>query len=137
MSAAVEHPVAGADPPFVFSRWMNVVLVKLVPPVGPCAVPITCRRRQSIAPALGQLASVPAWTKFVFCAHTLLLSKELCHVASPKRGGFGPISFGFSTGLRKCVMTWNGCPKTFAKRVASGRAFATVNDTPEPEGRQT
>jgi hypothetical protein len=29
------HPVEGAIPPEVFSRWMKVVLVSLWPPVGP------------------------------------------------------------------------------------------------------
>src|SRR5438552_2255072 len=102
---------------------MNVVLVNVLPPVGPCSDPIVWSKRQSIAPAFGQLASEPpAGTKFVFCAQTLLLSKELCQVTSPKRGGFGPISLGFSTGLRKWVMTWNAAPKIFVKRVASGRA---------------
>jgi hypothetical protein len=59
------------------------------------------QQEQSIAPPFGQLASVPAVMKSVFCAHTRLLSKELCQVTSPKRGGFGPILFGFTTGLRK------------------------------------
>src|SRR5689334_17300212 len=116
---------------------MKVVLVNILPPVGPCAVPIVCSKRQSIAPAFGQAASVPAGTKSFFCAQTLLLSKELCHVASPKRDGFGPTSFGFSTGLRKWVMIWNAAPKKFVKRVASGRALLTVHEAPEPEGRQT
>src|SRR5205814_10196941 len=97
-------PVAGADPPLVLRRCINVVLVSNLPPVDPSSEPITWSRRQSIAPLFGQLASVPAVTDFCFCAHTRLLSKELCHVTSPKRDGFGPISFGFTTGLRKWVM---------------------------------
>src|SRR3954451_9859259 len=116
---------------------MNVVFVNILPPVGPSAVPMVCSNRQSIAPAFGQLASEPAGMKFVFCAHTLLLSKELCQVTSPKRGGFGPTSFGFSTGLRKWVMIWTAAPKRLVNRVASGRALLTVQDAPEPEGRQT
>src|SRR5215470_19051998 len=109
---------------------MNVVLVSDFPPVGPSALPITCNSKQSIAPLFGQLESVPAVTKLSFWAHTLLLSKELCHVASPKRGGFGPIPLGFSTGLRKWVMIWTASPNTFAKSVASGRALFTVQETP-------
>src|SRR5205823_14360765 len=83
---------------------MNVVLVSDLPPVGPSSEPITCSKKQSIEPPFGQLASVPAVMKFFFCAHTRLLSKELCQVTSPKRGGFGPMSFGFTTGLRKWVI---------------------------------
>src|SRR5215510_16467106 len=61
-------------------------------------------------------------------AQTLLLSSELCHVALPKGRGFGATSFGLVSGLRKCVMIWNGCPKTVWNRVASGRAPLTVQD---------
>src|SRR5215831_21016097 len=111
---------------------MNVVLLSDFPPVGPSALPITCNSKQSIAPLFGQLESVPAVTKLSFWAHTLLLSKELCHVASPKRGGFRPIVLGFSTGLRKCVMIWTGAPNTVVKRVASGLALLTVQEAPVP-----
>ena len=45
------------------------------------------------------------------CAHTLLLSKELCHVALPKGSGFGAAPLGFVSGLRKWVMIWKSCPK--------------------------
>src|SRR3982750_1278533 len=113
---------------------MKLVFVNVLPPVGPCSDPMVCSNRQSIAPAFGQLASVPAVTKFFFCAHTLLLSKELCQVTSPNRGGFGPTSLGFSTGLRKWVMIWNAAPKTFVKSVASGRALLTVQEAPEAVG---
>src|SRR5947209_9760859 len=133
----MEQPHTGAEPPLLFTRWLNVVLLKIWPPSGPGSDPIVWSKRQSIAPAFGQLASVPAWTKFAFCAQTLLLSRELCHVASPKRGGFGPTSFGFSTGLRKWVMIWNAAPKTFVKSVASGRALLTVQEAPEAVGKQT
>jgi len=80
---------SGADPPLVFKRWMKVVLVMNLPPVGPFSVPMDCSKRQSIAPAFGQLASEPAGTDENFCAHTLLLSKELCHVTLPKVSGLG------------------------------------------------
>src|SRR5258706_11254262 len=102
---------------------MKVVLVSDLPPAGPSSAPITCSKRQSIAPPFGQLASVPAVMKFFFCAQTRLLSKELCHVTSPKRGGFGPIRLGFSTGLRKWGMICTPFPKKFVKNVALGRAF--------------
>ena len=59
-SAEVEQPSAGADPPLVFKRWMKVVLVMTLPPVGPCCDPIDCSKRQAIAPAFGQLGSEPA-----------------------------------------------------------------------------
>src|SRR5882672_2909024 len=117
---------------------MNVVFVSDLPPAGPSSEPITCNNRQSIEPPLGQLASVPAVMKSFFCAHTRLLSKELCQVTSPKRGGFGPMSFGFTTGLRKWVIICIASPKMCVKRVASGRALLTVQDTPPAGlGRQT
>src|SRR5215472_15956811 len=119
---------------------MNVVLVSDLPPVGPSALPMTCNNRQSIDPPFGQLESVPAVTKLSllsFWAHTLLLSKELCHVASPNREGVGPIPLGFSTGLREWVMIWTASPKMFAKRVASGRALLTVQEAPVLVGKQT
>src|SRR2546429_944493 len=72
------------------------LFVSDLPPVGPSSEPITCSKRQSIAPPFGQLASVPAVMKSFFCAHTRLLSKELCHGTSPKRGGFWPRSFWIS-----------------------------------------
>src|SRR5439155_26306996 len=82
--------------------------------------------------------SVPAVIDFCFCAQTRLLSKELCHVTSPKRDGFGPISLGFTTGLRKWVIIYTASPKTRVKSVASGRALFTVQEAPPtPVGRQT
>lgn len=74
----------------MFRRCINVVFVSDLPPVGPASEPITCSKRQSIAPPFGQLASVPAVMKSVFCAHTRLLSKELCQVTSPKRERIWP-----------------------------------------------
>jgi hypothetical protein len=65
------------------------------------------------------------------CAHTLLLSKELCHVALPKGSGFGAALLGFASGLRKWVMIWKSCPKKLKKRVASGRAPLTVQEAVE------
>jgi len=82
---------------------MKVVLLRRVPPVGPSSEPTDSSRRQGIDPVFGQLASEPAGIEFEFktCAHTLLLSSELCHVAFPKGIGFGAAAFGFVFGLRK------------------------------------
>ena len=95
-------------------------------------------------PVFGQLASDPAGMAFFFgsrtAAQTLLLSSELCHVALPKGRGFGARSFGLVSGLRKCVMIWNVCPKMVWNRVASGRAPLAVQDAvdaPAAVGRQT
>jgi hypothetical protein len=106
-----------------------------------------CSRRQAIEPVFGQLGSEPAGIEAGeggvvefesgTCAHTLLLSKELCHVALPKGSGFGAASLGFVSGLRKWVMIWKSFPKTVVKRVASGRAPFTVQEAPVPLGRQT
>ena len=81
---------------------MKVVWLRSLPPVGPFSDPIDCSKTQAIAPVFGQLSSEPAGTAFFFCAHTLLLSKELCQVTLPKGSGFGAVSgFGFVSGLRK------------------------------------
>jgi hypothetical protein len=81
-------------------------------------------KRQSIAPVFGQLAgSEPAGIPFTLAAHTLLVSKELCHVA---RATWSAVL----SGLRKWVMIWTSFPKMFTKRVASGRAPRTVQEVP-------
>ena len=101
----------------VFKRWTKVVWDRILPPVGPCCEPMDCSKRQAIAPVLGQLgwepAGIEAGIVFIIgtCAHTLLLSKELCHVALPKGIGFGAASLGEASGLRKWVMIWKSCPK--------------------------
>src|SRR5277367_2552121 len=118
---------------------MKEVWVIKLPPAGPFSVPTVCSKRQAIAPECGQLGSEPAEIAPVFCAHTLLLSREFCHVASPKGRGFVG-SIGFSSGLRKWVMISTSCPKNFVKRVASGRALLTVQEAVEAPGlvgRQT
>src|SRR6266568_1456897 len=140
MSLVAKQPVAGlagADPPFVFRRWIKVVLDRILPPVGPSSVPIAVSNRQAIEPVFGQLASVPAAIVVagVALAHTLLLSKELCQVALPKATGCGAL--GSSLWLRKWVMIWIGSPKKVAKSVASGRAPLTVQETLPSLGRQT
>src|SRR5215475_16215864 len=118
---------------------MKDVWVKNLPPVGPASFPTVCNRRQAIAPEFGQLGSVPAGIAPIFCAHTLLLSRVFCQVASAKGTGLVG-SRGFSSGLRKCVMISTSCPKSFVNRVASGRALLIVHeavDAPTLVGRQT
>ena len=100
----------------VFKRWTKVVLDMILPPAGPCCVPIDCSKRQAIEPVFGQLGFEPAGIEAGeggvvefesgTCAHTLLLSKELCHVALPKGNGFMAASLGFTSGLRKWVTIW-------------------------------
>ena len=141
-SAEVKQPSLGADPPFVFKRWMKVVLLSSVPPVGPSFAPTVCSNRQAIEPVFGQLVgSEPAriMVPLKTAAHTLLLSNELCHVALPK--GTGCVgSMGFSFGLRKWVTIWKFSPPRLRKSVASGRAALTVHEAveaPGTVGRQT
>ena len=117
-----------------------MVLVKKLPPAGPVSVPIDCNKRQAIAPGFGQLGSEPAGIDCSVCPHTLLVSNELCHVAFPKGSGFGADWLGLVSGLRKCVITSTYLPKTFTKRVASGREALTVQEAVEAPalvGRQT
>ena len=105
-SFEVKQPVLGATPPLVFKRWTKVVLLRRLPPVGPSSEPIDSSKRQAIELVFGQLGSDPAGIVFECrtCAHTLLLSKELCHVALPNGSGFGAAALGFVSGLRKWVM---------------------------------
>src|SRR6185312_81348 len=120
---------------------MKLVWVRNLPPVGPSSAPITCSNRQAMEPVFGQLAiSAEGWIACCVCAHTLLVSNELCHVALPKARGLGANLFGFVLGLRKCVMIWTCCPKKLVKSVASGRAWFTVHaasELPSLVGRQT
>ena len=85
----------------MFKRWMKVVLDRGLSFAVPLSEPIDCRRRQLIAPWFGQLESVPEGIACTGCAHTLLLSSELCHVALPKGSGLGANSLGLESGLRK------------------------------------
>jgi len=96
-----------------------------------------CSKRQLIEPAFGQLGSEPAVIDASKFPHTLLLSKELCHVALPKASGFGANWLGSVSGLRKWVRIWMSCPKKLAKRVAWGREALTVHEAPVLVGRQT
>src|SRR5215210_4883900 len=98
---------------------MNVVPVSDLPPLGPLSDPITCSKRQPMEPVFGQLACEPARIEFTACAHTLLLSYELCHVALPNGRGSGACLFGFVLGLRKCVIICRSCPKKLVNSVAS------------------
>jgi hypothetical protein len=115
---------------------MKVVLNRRLPPVGPFLFPTDCNKRHGIEPLFGQLAgSEPALIPFALTAHTRLLSRELCHVAFPLRGGTMP-GFGLSLMLWKCVMIWNCTPKRSANRVASGRAVGFQAAPPVLVGRQ-
>jgi len=97
-----EQPVAGADPPGVFKRWVKVVWLMPLLPERPDFDPIICSKRQGIAPVFGQLASEPEATDGVSAfAHTTLPSRELRHVGLPKGRGFGANGLGLVSGLRK------------------------------------
>src|SRR5690349_12841888 len=120
---------------------MKVVRDSMVPPEGPGCEPTDCSSRHGMEPVLGQVGSEPAGMLFECstCAQTLLVSNELCHVALPKGSGLGASSFGFASGLRKCVAIWTSYPKTRWNRVASGRAAFTVQEAvaaPALVGRQ-
>src|SRR5262249_18499283 len=120
---------------------MKVVLDNIVPPAGPACEPMDCSSRQGMEPAFGQVGSEPAGmlSECSTCAQTRLVSSELCHVALPKGSGLGAASFGFASGLRKCVAVWRSCPKKRWKRGASGREGLTVQEAlaaPALVGRQ-
>jgi hypothetical protein len=118
-SLRTEQPVLGADPPWVFKRWRNVVLVKKLPPGGPASVPIDCNKRQGMAPLFGQLWSEPAGIDCSVFPHTLLLSKELCQLTLPNGSGFGANWLGLVSAKEVC--DYLHVPvKTLTKRVAWG-----------------
>src|SRR5262249_61778215 len=123
------QPVEGAMPPDVFSRWMKVVCVRKAPSVGPRPVPTTVSSNQGIAPGATKLGSVD---DAIALAQTLLVSKELCHVA---RGM--PLSNGF--GLRKWVATCCRISAWEKLRVRNNVACGpkNVHEKLLPEGRQT
>src|SRR6185295_1032574 len=101
------QPVDGARPPTVFTRWMNVVSNRVLPPVGPSALPTTSSRTQGIA--VGETVATP-----VARAQTVLVSWESSQVTRTIPG---------SSGLRleKCVMS---CSPKSLNNVACG-----VNNT--------
>ena len=123
-SLRTEQPVLGADPPWVFKRWTNVVLVKKLPPAGPVSVPIDCNKRQAIAPAFGQLWSEPAGIDCSVFPHTLLLSKELCQLALPNGRGLAASRkrFGSLPNHGKPQATSTSCLPTKRYTVVIGRA---------------
>ena len=83
----------------VFRRWMNVVLIRRLPPERPCSDPVTCSKRQAIDPTFGQLCSEPAVIESIRCAQTLLLlTKELCQVGCRRAADWGEL-------VRICVGT--------------------------------
>jgi hypothetical protein len=100
----------------VLKRWMKVVRVMNLPPVGPCCDPTECRTRRPIAPAFGQLASEPAAIDASCFAHTLLLSKELRHVALPKGSGFGGELVGVCIGAEEVGAELDVLPKETRKK---------------------
>jgi hypothetical protein len=112
---------------------MNVVSARRLPPVGPVSFPTDCSKRHGIEPLFGQLVgSEPASIPFTLTIHTRLLSRELCHVALPLRGGTMP-GFGFSLMLWKWVII---SPNISENRVASGRAVGLQAVPPSLAGRQ-
>jgi hypothetical protein len=67
---------------------------------------------------------------------TALLSNELCHVGLPNGSGDGATELGLVSGLRKCVrICWLKVPIVMNK-VACGLDETTVQEAPNPEGRQ-
>ena|SRR5215472_16454342 len=106
------------------------------PPAGPFWEPMACSRRQAIAPVLGQLASDPAEMAANLLPQTALLSNELCHVGLPNGSGDGATALGLVSGLKKCVrICWLKGPMVM-NNVASGLDETTVQEAPNPEGRQ-
>src|SRR4051794_24620331 len=120
---------------------MKLVCVRNLPPAGPFSAPITWSRTQAIEPVFGQLTVLASGgIACCACAHTLLLSNELCQVTFPKGSGSGANLLGWVLGLRKCVMICTSCPKKLVNSVASGRALLMVQDAVEASGlvgRQT
>src|SRR5262249_37804011 len=101
---------------------MKVVLVSLLPPVGPAWAPTTCTRSQGIAPGVTKFGSEEDCTTR---PQTVLVSCECCQVARtmlPSKG----------LGLKKWVVT---CRLWSLNNVACG--VNNVHATPEPEGTQT
>jgi hypothetical protein len=119
--------VLGADPPWVFKRWMNVVLVKKLPPVGPASVPIACNKRQGMAPLFGQLWSEPAGIDCSVFPHTLLLSKELCQLALPNGSGVWGELVGVGIGAKEMCHYLHVPVKDINKK---GRFGASGGDSP-------
>ena len=58
------QPSAGANPPFVLRRWIKVVLLSDLPPVGPCSEPLACSRRQVIASGIRATGFATGWNAF-------------------------------------------------------------------------
>jgi hypothetical protein len=98
---------------------------------------MTCNRRQGIAPDVGQLlGSEPAEMEANLLPQTRLLSNELCHVGLPNGSGEGATELGLVSGLKKCVrICWLMGPIVM-NNVACGLDATTVQEAPDPEGRQ-
>jgi hypothetical protein len=76
---------------------MKVVPVSLSPPVGPTWAPtsFTCRRSQAIASDLTKSGSVKDVADWFTFAHTVLVSRECCHVERTT-----PFAKGLETGSK-------------------------------------
>src|SRR5512141_2758584 len=120
-----EHPMDGATPPDVFSRWMKVTFESTSPPSGPASAPVLWRTSQGTEFFATKRASNDGgWNSF---AQTVLVSRECCHVTriAPSSDGFEPGS-GFLFGLKKWVVS---CASSSLNSVASG--VNSVNAKPE------
>src|SRR5919197_3062701 len=100
---------------------MQVVLVRLSPPVGPGSAPTTSSKSQGIAPDATKSGSEE---EAIARAQTVLVSNESCQVARAV-----PLSSGL--GLRKWVMI---CWSSTLNKVACGPK--NVQAKLESEGRQ-
>ena len=77
-SAEDEHPVDGANPPRVFTRWMKVVPVSVTFPSGPSALFSTVSSSHAMEFGATKAGSLEAWS-FSTNAQTELVSRECCH----------------------------------------------------------
>src|SRR6185369_11407129 len=131
-SDGCEQPVAGASPPYVFTRWMNVVRVSRSPPVGPSCTPTFSSNSHGTEFGRTNLGSNEGCEGGNTRAHTVLVSRA-CHAARivPLATTRGSVlaSRGSGFGPKKWVIV---CLSALLNSVASG-----VNRTqakPLPEG---
>src|SRR5437870_399489 len=133
MSAKVLQPVEGATPPAVFSRWMNLVFVRMSPPSGPFWDPVAVTLSQAMAWSATNLGSVEA-SPSGFCGEggftkpqTVLVSLECCQVAriGPVANSAGLVLGSNGLGLKKWVVS---CLPSSLDSTASG--VKSVKATP-------
>src|SRR5678815_5806057 len=79
-SDGCEQPVAGASPPYVFTRWMKVVRVSRSPPVAPACTPIFSSSSQGTELGRTKAGSNEGGDGGNTLAHTVLVSRA-CHAA--------------------------------------------------------